>query len=220
MPITPTINLQTSVNGQSFSCVPTGEVSANASWPVSVVVGGTSESAIDPAWAGALTTRTDDNTGTITITDPAHTITTGAKLDIYWADGSRYQVTVGTVSGVSVPIDLGAGDNLPVANTALTAMVPNSETTAITGNNAQWIFCQSLCTTASSRITFTQSDNTVIATYLIPSTYRAAVPWIATSVSDVTNPFAGVTVGKVFMSCGDSDPPTTGWSITSNVGYE
>ncbi len=80
---------------------------------------------------GELTTRTDSNTGTLTM-ETGHGITTAAKLDVYWLDdvdlgataGSRRTVTVGTVSGNSVPIDLGAGDNLPPLNTAVTAMVP------------------------------------------------------------------------------------------------
>ncbi len=212
MPIAPTLNLAFNVNAMSFVCAPTGEVTADASWPVSV--------SISTAWAGVLTTRTDDNTGTLTMADPAHTITTGAKVDLYWADdGHRYQITAGTVSGVSVPIDLGAGDNLPLVNAEITAMVPNAETTSFTGNNAQWIFCGSNCTTAGSQVVFTQSDNTVIAAYYIGSGLQAAFPWINEDVSGVTNPFAGVTVGKVYMSCGDADPPATAWIVRSNCGY-
>lgn len=83
---------------------------------------------IPAAKAGLLTTRTDDDTGTLTM-DPGHGITTGAKLDVYWTNadgtrGSRVDMTVGTVSGNTVPIDLGTGDNLPIQGAAIRAMVP------------------------------------------------------------------------------------------------
>ena len=75
--------------------------------------------------AGTLTTRTDANTGTITMASGSHGITTGSRVDIHWTDPTtglamcQHKVTVGTVSGTSVPIDLGVGDNLPVLNSAV-----------------------------------------------------------------------------------------------------
>jgi hypothetical protein len=69
-------------------------------------------------FAGTLTTRTDNNTGTITLAG-GHGIVTGDKVDIYFADGVQYNVTVGTVSGNSMPFDLGIGTNLPIATTAV-----------------------------------------------------------------------------------------------------
>jgi len=78
------------------------------------------------AKTGSLTTRTDDNTGTLTMAS-GHGISTGNRLDVYWATGIPYGMTVGSVSVNSVPIDGGAGDNLPTANTSITAMVPQLE---------------------------------------------------------------------------------------------
>jgi hypothetical protein len=77
------------------------------------------------AKTGTLTTRTDNDTGTLTMT-AGHGITTGQTLDVYWAGGQRRGMTVGTVATNSVPIDGGAGDNLPANTTAITAMVPTS----------------------------------------------------------------------------------------------
>lgn len=92
------------------------------------------------AKVGELTTRTDNETGTLTM-DTGHGITTGARLDLYWADGdgagtpgSRRGITVGTVSGNTVPIgadNSGSGDNLPLVNTAITAMIPHNETVGL-----------------------------------------------------------------------------------------
>lgn len=73
-----------------------------------------------------LTTRTSDSAGVITA--PAgHGITTGATIDVYWMktinSGGydypvahiRYGMTVGTVSGTSIPVSGGLGDVLPTA---------------------------------------------------------------------------------------------------------
>ena len=94
--------------------------------------GGVSKN-LPAAKTGELTTRTDNDTGTLTM-DPGHGIGTGNKLDIYWVDPttgaemSRVNITVGTVAGDSVPIDAGNGDNLPLVNTDIRAMVPVVET--------------------------------------------------------------------------------------------
>lgn len=87
------------------------------------------------AQAGTLTTRTDANTGTLTMSSGGHGIITGQRVDLYWSGGTRYGVTVGTVSGTSVPIDLGAGDNLPIATTAITVGIPESTAFSVTGDN-------------------------------------------------------------------------------------
>lgn len=74
------------------------------------------------AQSGTLSTRTNNTDGTLTL-GTGHGITTGAKIDLYWATGRRYNVTVGTVATNSVPISSGSGDNLPLATTAVTAAV-------------------------------------------------------------------------------------------------
>ena len=70
-------------------------------------------------YAGTLSTRTSDTQGTATL-GGGHGITTGMEVDVYWTGGVRYGMTVGTVSGASVPLsDSGAGDVLPVETTAI-----------------------------------------------------------------------------------------------------
>lgn len=93
------------------------------------------EDTLTAAKAGTLTTRTDDNTGTLTMTT-GHGITTGQIVDIFWSTGVQRTVTVGTVSVDSVPFDLGIGDVLPIATTAVTVCVQKSITLLIDGDNA------------------------------------------------------------------------------------
>jgi len=96
------------------------------------------EDTLDAAKVGTLTTRTDDNTGTLTMA-ASHGLTDGQIIDIYWSGGVQRTVTVGTVATNSVPIDSGIGDNLPIATTAITAVVQKSVNLAIDGDNADII---------------------------------------------------------------------------------
>lgn len=97
------------------------------------------EVSIPIAWAGVLTVRTDANTGSLTMADVGHLITTAAKVDIYWTNadgtlGSRRGVTVGTVAALVVPIDLGAGDDLPIATTVVQVALVKSYVVSINGD--------------------------------------------------------------------------------------
>ncbi len=93
------------------------------------------EDTLNTAKAGTLSTRTDNNTGTLTL-GSGHGITDGQIIDVFWSGGVQRTVTVGTVSGTSVPIDGGIGDNLPTATTAITACVQKAINLSIDGDNA------------------------------------------------------------------------------------
>ena len=62
--------------------------------------------------SGTLTTRTDDNTGVVTVAS-GHGITDSDTVDVYWSTGRRYGVDVTATDSTTISIDLGAGDNLP-----------------------------------------------------------------------------------------------------------
>jgi len=83
-------------------------------------VGGVCDLTVPKGYAGTLTTRSDDNTGTLTL-DTGHGITTGQVFSVFWANGAQHRVTAGTVATNSVPIDSGEGDNLPAQGTAIVA---------------------------------------------------------------------------------------------------
>lgn len=83
---------------------------------------------VPAAQAGSLTTRSSDTAGQITVADSGHTITTGARLDLYWTvagvPGMRRGVVAGTVSGSVVPISGGSGDVLPASSTTINVALP------------------------------------------------------------------------------------------------
>ena len=106
--------------------------------PNSATIGGNEQvppTSIAAAKTGTLSTRTNDTSGTLTMTT-GHGFTTGQKdISIFWSGGSRRNVLVGTVATNSVPFSGGTGDNLPLATTAITAMAPTVNT-SISGNMA------------------------------------------------------------------------------------
>jgi hypothetical protein len=162
------------------------------------------KTALAAAKIGSLTTRTDNDTGTLTMA-ASHGITTGARLDIYWEEGGvkghRRGVTVGTVATNSVPIDGGAGDNLPTNLTAVTACVPSEEEFLVTGNNAQFIAAKSSRRGIIVFADVSDVEKHYVATELEAST-GGGYQWF--TGNGVTNPLSGDTVTKVFFSNGDS----------------
>ncbi len=68
---------------------------------------------------GQLTTRTDADTGVVTVisdSDTGHGITTSSTVDVYWQSGQRIGMSVTAVTAKAVTVDGGAGDDLPTLN--------------------------------------------------------------------------------------------------------
>lgn len=153
---------------------------------------------IAAAKVGSLTTRTDDNTGVLTMA-ASHGITDGVKLDVYWDGGRRYNMTVGTVSVNSVPIDGGSGDNLPTAATAITAMIPVEESFVITGNSA--VAFSAWSNADHAQVLVEEVDNTVISAVELEGDGGDSSIWYT---GLTTNPLTDGDITKVVLSHGDS----------------
>ncbi len=97
---------------------------------------------IGAAEAGELTTRTSDTAGVITVDAEASAIT-GAKADIFWTGGLRYNVDVDSVVGDAVTFSGGSGDDLPDADTAVTICEPVVLDTDFDGSKVQILAAQS-----------------------------------------------------------------------------
>lgn len=160
---------------------------------------------VPAAKTGALTTRTDANTGTLTM-DTGHGITTGAKISIFWTGGSRSNVTVGTVSGDSVPFDLGSGDDLPADETDVTAMVGVERTFAVEGDDI--VSLGSFCPVSGWVEYLDGSDAVLLAEQILPNLGNGKV-WTAGVTHTGANPLAGDTVAKVRFTHDDSTQAQT-----------
>lgn len=166
------------------------------------------EDTLNTAKAGTLSTRTDNNTGTLTL-GSGHGITDGQIIDVYWSGGVQRTVTVGTVSGTSVPIDGGIGDNLPIATTAITACVQKAINLAIDGDNADIVAViletndKALRTTAN--VQFLDAAADVIAEIDLV----ANVPQVWDIEGGSSNPFTGDPITNLKASQANSTTTET-----------
>jgi hypothetical protein len=140
---------------------------------------------IPAAKAGSLTTRTDDDTGELTMAS-GHGITTGQVLDLFWSGGSRRGMTVGTVATNQVPIDGGSGDVLPTAATAITAMVPVEVVFTVDGDDVGQLV---LYSPRPGYIVFIDDVAAEIAASV--TQFTAAGGKVPFSAAGGTNPLAG-----------------------------
>jgi hypothetical protein len=101
------INVVASILGQTVPIQITRSQDGTGQWTPTVAAGKD----------GTLTTRTDNDTGVVTL-GAGHGLVNGDKVDVFWTGGRRYGMTA-TVSGNAVTVDLGGGDNLPAASTAV-----------------------------------------------------------------------------------------------------
>ena len=169
------------------------------------------EDTLNAAKAGTLSTRTDNNTGTLTL-GSGHGITDGQIIDVYWSGGVQRTVTVGTVSGTSVPIDGGIGDNLPIATTAITACVQKAINLAIDGDNADIVAViletndKSLRTAAN--VQFLDSAADVIAEIDLV----ANVPQVWDIEGGSANPFTGDPITNLKASQASTSTSET-WTL-------
>lgn len=167
---------------------------------------------VAPAKTGTLSTRSDANTGTLTMAS-GHGFTDGQRLDIYWSGGSRRGVVIGTVATNSVPFDLGAGDDLPIATTAITAMVPTEEAFTVSGSTVSAI---ALFSDVAGQIVFAESDNTEVKAYSVGDVAGGAQSMIWTSARDSDNPLTGGDITKVYFSHGSSTETATMRAVVLN----
>lgn len=189
----PTITYGSSVSGGGVA-IQTQPITRTGSVAIGL------EETLVAAQGGSLTTRTDGNTGTITMSSGSHTITTGAVIDIYWDGGVQYGVTVGTVSTTSVPIDSGVGDDLPIADTAVTVVVVAAANVYIDGDNAK-ILAISLETADKSlrtagHVQLVDSSDAEIAEIDLVTN----IPQVWDIEGNSANPFTGNPITKVNLS--------------------
>lgn len=196
MPETASGALQATIGGRTYS----QDISVTSDNK-----GGTSPN-IAAAAVGTLTTRTDNDTGTITAASGSHGVTTGSLIDVYWDGGSRRHLLVGTVSGTSIPFGASgtsAGDNLPVADTALTFMMENSENHVIDGDDITAIGVYS--PSYPGTVVFREAAGA--EGFAVELDAGKAYVW--TSESGLTNPLAGLSIETITLthagSAGASD---------------
>lgn len=134
--------------------------------------------------------KTDANTAACDLA-AGHGLT-NTNYDVYWSTGVRYGVA-GGVTGNSIALEGGAGDDFPVTNTAVTLAAQQEITVPITGNSTSMVVAHP---TVRSHVDFQGSDNT--------SHWQADIasgePLAWFSDSGIDNPLLADTVTKVMAS--------------------
>lgn len=166
------------------------------------------EETASAAKTGTLSTRTDNTTGTLTM-DSGHGLTTGNTIDLYWSGGVRYGVTVGTVSTNSVPISAGAGDNLPTATTAITAVVQQSVNLAIDGDETDILAIIFETTDSSLRTAAHIQFRDAAADEIAEIDFVTNVPQVWDIAGGSANPFTGDPITNLKVSQGNSTTTAT-----------
>lgn len=161
------------------------------------------------ALVGALTTRTGDDEGTLTM-GADHGIETADTLDVYWDGGRRYGMTVGTVAGTSVPISGGAGDVLPADETAITAQVPQVVDTDFVGNLLAVV--AALCA-ENATVYFKATGGGSQFVMLL----SAGQLWLWMDETSLANPFTDKEVSYALVSHGGSSPATVKVALMYNA---
>lgn len=143
--------------------------------------------------AGTLSTRTDDNTGIVTMAS-GHGVTDANTVDLYWTGGVRYGMTVTAYDATTVTVDLGAGDNLPVVDTTLVLGVQMSVDTDVDGD-----LFSIIAATAAARahLEFRTSGASLASVEIAASEIFS---W--DSASGTANPFTGDPIDAIRVSSG------------------
>lgn len=158
------------------------------------------DSVIPKAQPAILTTRTNGTTGTLTMTNGGHGITTGAIIDLYWAGGYISGVTAGTVSGTSVPISGGNAEFvLSVATTPIIVGIVQVEPFVCTGSNNSALL-MGVDNNKEAILSFVTSGTVRYTRHLAAG--AAADFW--TTLSPWTNPLATFSITHVRMSHADT----------------
>lgn len=194
----PTLNYSVAVNGLG------GNI--NKAIPRTADGGGIREITVPAGKPGQLTTRTDDETGTLTM-ESGHGISTSDVIDLYWEGGARFGITVGTVSSNSVPIgadNAGSGDNLPTNLTNIVACVPTAFNADIDGDSLKLIAVQPSYTSptedAQSHVSFLDADDDEIEAI----TMEANIPRVFDIEGGDANGFSGDPITHGTVSNGSS----------------
>ena len=144
---------------------------------------------------GSLSTRTDADTGVVTVDDSGHAFNVGDRVDIYWAGGCRRGMAVTVVSGALITVDSGDGDDLPSQGVDVTIIEPTLFDIVVLGTNVNAIL---LGTEKLGQFSFVDSS----AAEDFQKEVGAGCVWDWLEDNGETNPITGDSIAGVYVSHG------------------
>lgn len=190
MTATATLTLRTQVAGVSITSTVVRNEENESRLSIPLVAGKT----------GTLSTRTDDDTGVLTV-GADHGITDTDTVSVFWAGGSRQGMDVTATTATTISIDLGAGTVLPAATTAIVVDKERTHNVGIVGDELKVLAIT--CNRRSSVEFFSAADASLLKYDMAASEGRL---WY--SGADVTNPLAGDTVAYIKAANGEATAAT------------
>lgn len=178
------ITISGTVAGQGF----TGSMTRTPSGSIAHV------SSVGAGTAGTLSTRTDNDT--CTITSNSHPFNDSDVVDVYWTGGMRYGMTVGSDAANTFVVDSGSGDNLPTQGTTVIVCLQETVNIDFDGDDAKLI-----AITADGRASFDfqEGGGTSVAHIEIKDA-NEIIAWA--SDTSAANPLTGNAIGQVKVSSG------------------
>jgi hypothetical protein len=191
---TRTYTISGAIAGKSFS----GVISRDGTTEVN------GQAVLAAGVAGTLTTRTDNTTGVITLgTDVGATLSNGTlDYDVFWtlpAPGLHRSMT-GVLTGDTIAVSLGSGDNLPPVGAAV---VIQKQTSLVVDFFAAAAVMAMVAQQSRASVQFLHADGTLVHALDLGRFGRPNEPWAWASTLDVTTPF-GADVATVAVSNGNS----------------
>lgn len=193
-----TISEQITIAGLSFGSLITRTLEGSIAQDVDLAAG----------VSGTLTTRTDADTGVITMAE-GHGITDSDKVDVHWDDAGglhkvAYDFTVTAYDSTTISIDLGSGEDLPAQDYTVVACIRQTidcdfDGDLLTAEGMIVIGCD-----RDAHVEFQENNDT----HIHPQPIDAGESWRWLSRQGVTNPLTGNPVGKIMFSNGSETAGT------------
>jgi len=159
------------------------------------------EISLPPGYAGTLTSRNGDNAGFATLDDEDHDFQSGDKIDVYWPDGVRYGMNVGSIDGAEVNLQSGTGDPLPDVGTSV---VVTKQVVIDVDFHSDYLILLAAMATQRAHIEFHDGDTTsVLGRELLPD----AAWWYVYEETD--DPFGESQVEEIRVSNGSPTDAAT-----------
>jgi len=153
------------------------------------------------AKAGELTTRTDADTGVVTLSE-GHGITTGMFCDVFWDGGLRYNMEA-AVSDEEVTLDGGGGDNLPDEDTEVTVCEHSVKDIGFDPDTMTLLFVKA--DKRAAVVFVDEDDNVLLALDLVPNSTAERPGMLWHNVSGLDQPMTGARCAAVWISNGDAE---------------
>lgn len=154
--------------------------------------------------AGTLTTRTDNDTGVVTLGD-GHGIQQNDKVSLCWPAGSRINMNVTNVAGNLVTVDAGSGDNLPVATTTIVLAKVIRINCSFAGNDLEIV--AAVCGNDLA-VGFYSVADALLYQLKLKGGNPQGEPWFWVKNAGIANPLAGAAVAYILVGNGEAEAST------------